>query len=516
LEVSSLGNKSIKHKILVVDDELEFLELMKELLSSEGFEVVTAINGKDALICLNDEKPVSLIIADYRMPEMDGAEFLEKAKEISPDTPRIMVTAYQNASMMEQSINLAEVFRFLTKPIDVDKILAEVKKAIEQYERIIKERETRELTNTQNRKLLYGIEHSPASVIITNLKGIIEYINPKFIELTGYTSEEVIGKNPRVLKSGEMPPEEYKKLWEDITSGKEWHGEFHNRKKNGELYWEYSSISPIKDAEGKTTHFMAIKEDITHIKDVQEQLKVARDTADAASKAKSAFLASMSHELRTPMNAIIGYSELLEEIAEEEGVEKEFVPDLEKIHSAGKHLLNLINNILDLSKVEAGKMEAFEEKFELAPLIEEITSYAVPLAKNNSNSFKTSLSESTLAMTTDRTKLIQILINLTGNAFKFTKKGTVSLEISKSEEDEKNWILFAVTDTGIGMTPEQAREVFKEFVQADDSTSKNYGGTGLGLAISRLYSRMLGGDILVASKLGEGSKFTLKLPQINL
>lgn len=511
-----MDNKSFKHKVLVVDDEPEFLELMKTLLSDDGFEVVTAVNGKDALNRLNDEKPISLIIADYRMPEMDGTEFLVRAKEISPDTPRIMVTAYQNSSMMEQSINAAEVFRFLTKPIDIDKTLAEVNKAIEQYESIIKQKETAEITNSQNRKLLYGIEHSPASVVITNLKGNIEYVNPKFIELTGYTSEEVLGKNPRVLKSGEMPQEEYKRLWENLTSGKEWHGEFHNRKKNGELYWEYSSISPIKDSEGNTTHFMAIKEDITHIKDVQQQLGQARDSAEAANKAKSAFLANMSHELRTPMNAIIGYSELLEEVAEDKGVEEEFVPDLEKINSAGKHLLNLINNILDLSKVEAGKMEAFEEKFELAPLIEEITSYAEPLAKKNSNKFKTSLSESIQSMNTDRTKLIQILINLIGNAFKFTKEGAVSLEVSKSEDNGKNWVLFLVADTGIGMSPEQAKKVFKEFVQADNSTTKNYGGTGLGLAISRLYSRMLGGDILVASELGQGSKFTLKLPQNGL
>jgi PAS domain S-box-containing protein len=511
-----LNSKSIKHKVLVVDDELEFLELMKELLSGEGFEVVTAINGKDALNRLNDEMPISLIVADYRMPEMDGTEFLEKAKKISPDTPRIMVTAYQNASMMEESINKAEVFRFLTKPIDVDNSLSEINKAITQYETITKERKTRELTDSENRKLLYGIEHSPASVVITNLEGNIEYVNPKFIKLTGYASEEVLGKNPRVLKSGEMPPDDYKKLWENITSGKEWHGEFHNRKKNGDLYWEYSSISPIKDSEGNITHFMAIKEDITHIKNVQEQLARARDTAEAANKAKSTFLANMSHELRTPMNAIIGYSELLEEIAEEKGVEDDFVPDLEKIHSAGKHLLNLISNILDLSKVEAGKMEAFEETFELAPLMAEVASYAEPLAKKNANSFKTSLSDPALTMTTDRTKLIQILINLIGNAFKFTEEGTVSLEISRSEDNKKKYILFAVTDTGIGMTPEQAREIFKEFVQAEDSTTRNYGGTGLGLAISRLFSRMLGGDILVTSELGQGSKFTLKLPQNGL
>ena len=508
-----MSSESAKHKVLIVDDELEFLDLMKSVLSDEGFEVVTAVNGVDALNRLKNEIPVSLIIADYRMPEMDGTEFLERAKEISPDTPRIMVTAYQSASMMEQSINVAEVFRFLTKPIDIDKTLTEVNKAIKHYEKIIKEKEEKNSKDSQIRKLLYGIEHSPASIIITSLEGNIEYVNPKFTELTGYTSEEILGKNPNILKSGELPQEEYKKLWKSISSGNEWHGEFHNRKKNGELYWEYSSISPIKDSEGKITHFMAIKEDITHLKNIQEQLSGARDAAESANKAKSTFLANMSHELRTPMNAIIGYSELLGEIAEEKGMQEDFIPDLEKINSAGKHLLNLISNILDLSKVEAGKMDSFEETFDLAPLMEEITSYAEPLAKKNNNKYKASLADHTLTITTDRTKLIQIIINLIGNAFKFTKEGTVSLEISKSTDNNKSWIQFAVTDTGIGMTPEQVGVIFKEFTQADDSTTKHYGGTGLGLAISRLFSRMLGGDIQVTSKLGQGSKFILKLPQ---
>jgi len=500
------------HTILIVDDDNRSIELIKSYLPGEGYEFLSATNSQDALKRLQGDKRISLIVVDYKT---SGLDFLIEAKKLSPETPRIVVTTETSVSEIKQFINIGEVYRFYSKPLKKDNFLNGFYSAIGHYEEAIKGIEESKYKDLQIRKLLYGVEHSPVSVIITDLKGCIEYVNPKFIELTGYSPEEVIGKNPKVLKSGETHGDEYKNMWKMLSAGKEWHGEFHNRKKNGDLYWECASISPIKDKEGKVTHYIAIKEDITSIKNMQLELEKARDAAESSNRAKSAFLANMSHELRTPMNAILGYSELLEEIAEEKGLEQDFVPDLEKIHSAGIHLLNLINNILDLSKVESGKMKALKETFKLAPLMEEIIGYAEPLSRKNSNSFKTSLSDSELLINTDRTKLIQILINIIGNAFKFTKEGVVSFDIKQSYDNGRNWILFEVTDNGIGMTLEQTQNIFDEFVQADISTTKNYGGTGLGLAISRLFSRMLGGDILVSSQLGLGSKFTLQLPGID-
>jgi PAS domain S-box-containing protein len=501
------------HKVLVVDDELEFLELMKDLLSIIDCQVITATNGIEAIEKLKKCAPFSLIISDYKMPLMKGTDFLQAARELSPLTPRILVTAYQEAGMMEDSINKAEVFRFLTKPIDIDEILNIVKLALANHNELVgkvaKEDEKDELIH----KLFRGIQCSPASVVITDANGIIEYVNPKFERLTGYSLEEVKGKNPRLQKSGEMPAEGYKNLWDTILSGQDWQGQFHNKNKNGDLYWEHATISPIKNSEGEITHFIAIKEDITELKNTEKALQAAKEKAEEATRSKSTFLANMSHELRTPLNAIIGYSELLEEVAEDEGVDEIMVPDLEKIHSAGAHLLGLINNILDLSKVEAGKMEAHKELFEISPLTGEVQSIIEPQGMKNSNTIKVEIGDNVDSMTSDRTKVIQILINLLGNACKFTKNGIITLVVSTESRKDRDQIIFQVKDTGIGMTDEQMSRIFNEFSQASSSTTRQYGGTGLGLAISRLFARMLGGNIIVSSKYGEGSTFTLALPK---
>ncbi|MBT5550995.1 MAG: PAS domain S-box protein [Nitrospina sp.] len=501
-----------KHKILVVDDEIEFLDLMKGLISQWGYNVITAENGLDASEQLKQSSPVSLIISDQKMPKMKGTDFLQIARKISPNSPRIMVTAYADAETMEDSINRGEVFRFLTKPIDIHQVQEVIKAGVARYESIISHLEEDKNKDETIRKLLRGVEQSPASIIITDKDGKIEYTNPKFTRLTGYTFEEVKGKNPRVLKSGEMSSEQYKELWETIISGKDWQGEFHNKKKNGECYWEYASISPIRNQEGIITHFIAVKEDISSLKDTEKQLREAKEKAEAATRKKSVFLAQMSHELRTPMNAILGYSELLEEEAEEKGI-CEFIPDLQKIHSSGKHLLGLINNILDLSKIEADRMELCLETTELESLAQRVKNVIAPLAEKNGNKFEIKIVENLGCMATDPTKLLQVLINILGNACKFTRDGKITLSIEKVAKSGADWFVFRIADTGIGMTPEQCSRIFKEFEQADPSTTKNYGGTGLGLAISKLLCRMMGGDIEVESEAGKGSTFTILLPK---
>ncbi len=501
------------YKILVVDDEKEFLVQMKEILSEIDCQVFTAESGNEALNQLKKTSPVSLIISDHKMPGMKGTDFLKAAKDLTPLTPRIMITAYQDATMMEESINQAEVFRFLTKPIDVEELLGYVNLALTNYAEIVGELEMSAQKDALINRLFRGIERSPASIMITNRDGTIEYVNPKFERLSGYKLEEIKGKNPRILKSGEMSPEGYKKLWDTLLSGKDWQGQFHNKNKYGNLYWEHATISPIKNNEGQITHFMAIKEDITDLKNTENALRVAKEKAEAATKAKSIFLANMSHELRTPLNAIIGYSELLEEVAGEEGLDDLVVPDLEKIHSAGVHLLGLINNILDLSKVEAGKMDAYQELFEIPLAIGELKSVVEPQLKKNSNTLKIKIDSNIGTMTSDKTKVLQILINLLGNATKFTKNGTITLEVNREYGKEGDKVHFKVSDTGIGMSAEQVGKIFQEFTQADSSTTRQYGGTGLGLAISRLFARMLGGDIQVESELGKGSSFILSLPE---
>jgi signal transduction histidine kinase/DNA-binding response OmpR family regulator len=252
-----------------------------------------------------------------------------------------------------------------------------------------------------------------------------------------------------------------------------------------------------------------------------KELAEAKGAADAASATKSQFLANMSHELRTPLNAIIGYSEMLQEEAEDVG-QKGFVPDLEKIHGAGKHLLGLINDILDLSKVESGKMALYLEDFELSKMVAEVASTVRPLVAKNGNQLEVVCPADIGMMRADTTKVRQTLFNLLSNASKFTEKGTIRLEVGKvtsnqspvirSEASGGSLITFRVRDTGIGMTPEQMGRLFEAFSQADASTTRKYGGTGLGLAISRKFCRLMGGDLTVTSVAGKGSTFTATLP----
>jgi len=254
-------------------------------------------------------------------------------------------------------------------------------------------------------------------------------------------------------------------------------------------------------------------EDVTERKRAEEEVAKAREAAENANRTKSLFLANMSHELRTPLNAILGYSEMLHEEAEERGLD-EFGADLEKIGSAGKHLLALINDILDLSKIEAGKMELFLESFDLAAMIGEVATTIQPLVGTNANALSVVLAPGLGAMHADQMKVRQGLYNLLSNAAKFTRGGTITVEAGREEMDGRDWVVFRVSDTGIGLSPEQLVKLFQDFTQADASTTRKFGGTGLGLALTRRFCQMMGGDVTVHSDLGKGSVFTIKLPAV--
>ncbi|MFV1973052.1 MAG: CHASE domain-containing protein, partial [Thiohalobacterales bacterium] len=343
------------------------------------------------------------------------------------------------------------------------------------------------------------------------------FVNDGWAEMIGHTQDEI--SNNIDEWSNRLHPEDNDSTmvaFNDYVDGRTvfYQPEFRFRAKDGSYRWILSVGKAIeRDEQGNPLRMIGIHMDITERKQMADELSKSKEQAEAANQAKSAFLANMSHELRTPMNAILGYSEMLTEEAEDLGQE-DFIPDLKKINQAGVHLLALINDVLDLSKIESGKMEAFPENIDLNSLIDEVSATAQPLMGKNGNTLSIKRGRELGSAHQDLTKLRQSLFNLLSNAAKFTHEGTVTLHVNRMEQAGVDWLIFAVSDTGIGIAEDKIEHVFEEFAQADDSTTRDYGGTGLGLAISRRFCQLLGGDLGVHSELGKGSTFTIRIPAV--
>jgi len=360
--------------------------------------------------------------------------------------------------------------------------------------------------NRSLRKLLTALEQSCYSVMITDVNGVIEYVNPHFTKVTGYSPDEVLGKNPRFLKSGQEPREKYREMWETVMSGKNWFGEFLNRKKNGEFFWEQENIAPAFDEHGTISSLIAIKEDTTERKRAEQELREAKEAAEAASRAKSSFLANVSHEIRTPLNGVMGMTELC--LATRLDEKQRFY--LVTARESARNLLEIINDILDFSKIEAGKTEIERSAFPLRTLVgQTLRPLAAKAAEKGLEILFAPTAETPDALVGDPGKLKQVLVNLVGNAIKFTEKGRIIVAVSVERVDVEGCRLsFSVQDTGIGISPECRDKIFDSFEQGDVSTTKMYEGTGLGLAISKKLVALMDGFITVRSEVGVGSTFT--------
>jgi PAS domain S-box-containing protein len=358
------------------------------------------------------------------------------------------------------------------------------------------------------------IQSSPDAIITIDRKGNIQTFSSSAERIFGYYGDETIGRNIKIL----MPKEialEHDYYLERYTYGKTSTIVGNKRvvngvRKDGSTFPLELQVEAVEMDEDEIIYIGTIR-DITDRLRMEAEVNEAREQAETANAAKSAFLANMSHELRTPMNAIIGYSEMLAEDAEDDGLD-EMVGDLGKITAAGKHLLSLINDILDLSKVEAGKMELFLETFDFKTVAEEVASTAKTLVEKNNNEFVVDIGEGLGAVHNDLTKTRQMLLNLISNAAKFTNDGKITLFGEKFKKAKDDWLRMAVRDTGIGIPADKIDKIFQEFSQADDSTTRDFGGTGLGLSLTRRFAEMMGGNIHVESILGEGSSFIIELP----
>ncbi|MDP1762187.1 MAG: response regulator, partial [Deltaproteobacteria bacterium] len=350
------------------------------------------------------------------------------------------------------------------------------------------------------------------AIVMLDPEGRVVSWNAGAERIKGYSAEEIVGQH-----FSRFYPQE------DIQSGKPQRdldvvaakGQFEDEgwrvRQDGSTFWANVVFTAIRDQGGNLRGFAMLTRDLTEPMKIEATLTKAKDAADAANQAKSAFLATMSHELRTPMNAILGYSEMLMEDAKDKGQE-DFIPDLQKIHASGNHLLSLINNILDLSKIEAGKMDLFLESFGISRVVEDVVSTIRPLVEKNANTLQVHCAADLGTMHADLTKVRQSLFNLLSNACKFTENGTITLEASRELIGGVDWIKFNVSDTGIGMAPDQMEKLFQPFVQADASTSRKFGGTGLGMTITHRFCQMMGGEISAASEPGGGTIFTIRLP----
>jgi PAS domain S-box-containing protein len=356
-------------------------------------------------------------------------------------------------------------------------------------------------TTAQEQKQYFAelVSNSPVAIVTLDVAHNVVSCNPAFEKMYGYREAEVVGRKLDDFITTESTRSEAVGYTEQALASRPVQVISQRRRKDGSIV-DVEVLGVPVVVNGQRVGLMALYHDIT------ELLRARRD-AEQANSAKSQFLASMSHELRTPLNAIIGYSEMLQEDAADRG-DTSSVPDLQKIHGAGKHLLALINDVLDLSKIEAGKMQLYLESFEIAPLVEQVATTVRPLVEKNANQLVVRCVAGLGAMHSDATRLRQILLNLLSNACKFTDHGAIELDVTRDGGD----IVFRVRDNGIGMTPEQLSRLFEAFTQAEASTAAKYGGTGLGLAISRRFCQLMGGDVAVESAAGKGSAFTVRLP----
>ena len=356
-------------------------------------------------------------------------------------------------------------------------------------------------------------------ITIDHKSRIIEF-NPAAERIFGYTSQEAVGRSmPELMIPERLRDAHHNGVMHFLATGE---GPVLGRRieisavrSSGVEFPIELAVSAIKT--GGQPLFTATLRDITERKEAELELRRAKQAAEEANRAKSGFLASMSHELRTPLNAIIGYGEMVQEEAAEIGAVA-LIPDLQKIHAAGRHLLGLINDVLDISKIEAGKMDLYVESFDIAAMLQDVGNTVRGVIEKNGNRFEILVASDSGApaigkMRADMTKVRQGLMNLLSNAAKFTKNGTVTLAVSAERQDSREEVVFRISDTGIGITEEQKKRIFEPFTQAEAGTARHYGGTGLGLALTRHFARLMGGDLRLESEPGRGSSFFFAVPR---
>lgn len=482
------GALEIKSKYGQNTDYLNYINLnLRSDNNDVGPALVTLLSGKNS-ICNDIDLEYKILNPPWREIALNNG-FASLAsfaiKSVGKPAGVLVVYSAEKLSFRENEIEL------------FDELASNLNFALEFFEK-----------GDLIRKLSSGIEYSFASIAITDTNGIIEFVNPKFTESCGYSVEELVGNDIRMLRPKDMWEEEDIRLWKILKEKGQWSGELPIQRKNGEVYWEFAVMSPIKNEKGEITHFLSVKEDITKRKQVEEELRIAKEKAEEASRLKSNFLANMSHELRTPMTGILGFAELMyNELPEGE------LKDMSgMILKGGMRLTDTLNSILDLTSIEANKIEINIQEKNLIELIK----YSVRLfelsAQQKGIVVKFLPDKDTPKAKIDERLFIQVINNLLNNAIKFTEEDEIKVLCGRYQTDDENYAFVKVKDTGIGIMQKDIDKIFEPFRQVSEGLSRKYEGTGLGLTVSKKFIELMNGKLTVESKFGKGSVFTLYLP----
>jgi PAS domain S-box-containing protein len=488
-------------------------------------EIVEANIAAQDLIGLSKESIIGVprndyfVFSEYKSSELKvnntGEKFLKKS-----DGSIMLVMSWMSEIFLNKEKFIVESFIDITEQKNMEN---ELLKAHDELEVRVVER-TKELSETnielqsqikervkaeeEKLKLYHAVHQSPALIIITNLDGAIEYVNPIFTQITGYSFEEVKGENPRKLKSGDIKNEDYAKLWETIKKGEFWSGEFRNKKKNGDLFWVSSIVSPIRNTHGVITNYLAIQQDISEKKLAEQKLIEAKERAEESDKLKSNLLANMSHEFRTPMIGIIGFTHILED--EIENDDQRVI--LEQINQCSDRLLTTLNNVLSLSQLQSVDINLTLHKIKLESILEGIIQkYRLP-AQQKGLEFEYNKQDASYEVFIETQLCTQLFSNIIDNAVKFTKSGSVSVSVTKQNYEEENYASIVVKDTGIGISEQKRRFLFEPFRQESEGYSRSFEGLGLGLALSKQIVDLMHGKIFFESNYPSGSIFKVLLP----
>jgi polar amino acid transport system substrate-binding protein len=511
--------------LLIVDDIEANRAALKMLLRDMGVVLHEASNGFDALM-LTLENEYAAILLDIQMPEMDGYEVCESIRENpeTTDVPVIFLTAAFSDDDHRLQGYLSGATDYITKPINDRVLKAKISSLLRLYHQkkdleainsqLKQEVEARKQAESEAQQALADLnaqrfaldEH--AIVAVTDVKGTITYANKKFCEISGYSREELIGQNHRILRSDYHDKAFWQAMYRQVANGKVWHGEVCNQAKNGGFYWVDTTVAPYLDNKGKPKAYISIRTDITQIKKTQEALRESNAKAERAAQAKSEFLAMMSHEIRTPMNGVLGMLSLLQQTPlTEQQQHKASVAQ-----SSAQSLLTLINDILDFSKIDAGKLDLELRDFNLLKTLEEFSEAMAYRAQDKGLDIVVDTTGMQIPHAKgDEGRIRQILTNLVGNAVKFTEHGGIQIIARTSSENEKILFECEVIDSGIGIPEDKQGNLFTPFNQADVSTTRKFGGTGLGLAIVKRLCQLMHGEVTLSSKEGQGTCFSIRL-----